>query len=272
MLGYRDTEGVLVNRKNDLRYISADHYVFGFAYQDNKNIQLTVEGFYKDYRHYPFSVRDSVSMASKGGDFGTFGDEEVTSDSKGRAYGAELLFRIKMLMGFNVLFSYTYVRSEFTGRTSAYIPSSWDNQNLINLTVSKRFKRNWYVGAKWKYLGGSPFTPYNLEISSLISAWDIRQQAYLDYSQFNSLRLKAYHQLDIRIDKEFYWKKWSLNIYADVQNVYNSKSIGPDTYIPETDANNNPLVDPADPTRYLLKAVPNEAGSIVPSVGIIIEF
>lgn len=272
MLGYRDSEGVLVNKQNDLRYISADHYVMGFAYQDNKNIQVTVEGFYKDYKHYPFSVVDSVSMASKGGDFGTYGDEEVSSDSKGRAYGAELLFRIKMLKGFNVLLSYTYVRSEFTGRTSEYLPSSWDNRSILNLTISKRFKYNWYVGAKWKFLGGSPFTPYDLEVSSLIAAWDVRNTAYLDYTKFNTLRLNAYHQLDLRVDKEWYWKKWSLNAYADVQNVYNSKAIGPDTYIPETDANNVNVVDPADPSRYLLKSVPNESGSIVPTVGIIISF
>ncbi len=272
MLGYRDSDGVLVNKRNNLRYISVDHYVFGFAYQDNKNYQVTVEGFYKDYRHYPFSVRDSVSMASKDADFGTYGDEEVTSTSKGRAYGAELLFRIKMLKGFNVLLSYTYVRSEFTAKTSAYIPSSWDNQHLVNLSVSKRFKGNWYIGAKWKLLGGAPFTPYDLEVSSLRAAWDVRKQAYIDYSQYNSLRLKAYHQLDLRVDKEWYWKKWSLNLYADVQNVYNSKAIGPDTYIPETDAGNQPIVDPADPSRYLLKAVPNESGSIVPTVGIIITF
>lgn len=269
-LGYRNSDGVLVNKDNGLRYISVNHYVLGFAYEDNKNIQVTVEGFYKGYQHYPFSVKDSISIASKGADFTTVGDEEVTSTSKGRAYGAEFLFRIKMLKGFNVLLSYTYVRSEFTGRTDNYIPSSWDNRNLINLTVSKHFKYNWYVGLKWKFLGGSPYTPYNLDESSLIAAWDVQNTAYLDYSRFNSLRLKPYHQLDVRIDKEFYWKKWSLNIYADVQNVYDSKSVGADFYTVATDDNGTPLIDPADPSRYVLKAIPNVTGSVLPSIGIII--
>jgi len=45
-----------------------------------------VEAFYKTYNDYPFSVTDSISIATKGGDFGTIGDEEVISTGKGRAY------------------------------------------------------------------------------------------------------------------------------------------------------------------------------------------
>lgn len=271
-LGYRDAAGELINKENGLKYISADHAVLGFAYQDNRYIQVTLEGFYKSYRHYPFSLSDSISLAGKGADFGTFGDEAVVSTSKGRAYGAELLFRIKMLKGFNVLASYTYVRSEFTGRTDDYIPSAWDNRHLVSITASKNFKRNWYIGLKWRYLGGVPYTPYDLALSSIIPAWDARGRAYPDYALFNTERLKAYHQLDLRVDKEFYWKKWSLNIYADVQNVYNFKAVGPDNFVQVTDDNGTPLTDPADPSRYLLKPLKNESGTIVPTLGIIIQF
>ena len=102
-------------------------------------------------------------MASKDGDFGTYGDEEVSSTSKGRAYGAELLFRIKMLKGFNVLLSYTYVRSEFTAKTSSYIPSSWDNRSTWSILPFRNVSNaTGILGAKWKLLGGSPFTPYDL--------------------------------------------------------------------------------------------------------------
>jgi hypothetical protein len=271
-LGYRDNNGTLVNKENGLRYITADHAVLGFGYTDNKHIQLTVEGFYKSYRHYPFSLTDSISLASKGTDFGTVGDEAVSSTSKGHSYGAELLFRIKMLKGFNVLISYTWVRSMFTGRDNTYAPSAWDNRNLVNLTFSKNFKRNWYVGLKWKYLGGAPYTPWDLEQSSLIAAWDVRGRTFPDYALFNTGRLKSYHQLDIRGDKEWYFKKWSLNLYVDIQNVYNSKATGPDNYIVATDENGQPLINTTDPSRYVLKAIPNSIGNILPTLGIILQF
>jgi len=89
-LGYRDTTGVLINKENNLKYILADHIIGGFEYIINRDSRVTLEGFYKDYKDYPFSVVDSISLANKGGDFGAIGDEEVTSTSQGRAYGFEI--------------------------------------------------------------------------------------------------------------------------------------------------------------------------------------
>jgi hypothetical protein len=270
-MGFRNEAGDLVNKTNGLKYISVDHAVLGIGFQDGKHFQLTLEGFYKNYRNYPFSVIDSVSLASKGADYDIFGNEPVSSTSKGRAYGAELLFRIKMLKGFNVLVSYTYVRSEFTGRNNIYIPSSWDNRNLLNIVFSKNFKGTWDVGFKWKLLGGAPYTPYDLDKSSLIAAWDVSGKPYLNYDEYNSKRSPLYQQLDIRLDKEFFFKKWSLDIYMDVQNVTKSKVIGQDNYILQTDADGNPLIDPADNSRYILKPIANESSVILPTIGLIIE-
>jgi hypothetical protein len=81
----------------------------------------------------------------------------------------------------------------------------------------------------------------------------------------------AYQQLDVRLDKTFFFKKWSIDIYADVQNVTNSKMKGQDNYILQTDDLGKPVVDPSDPSRYLLKAVKNESGTVLPTIGLIIE-
>ena len=49
----------------------------------------------------------------------------------------------------------------------------------------------------------------------------VNGQGILDYNNINSLRNPSFHQLDIRLDKKYYFKKWSLNIYLDIENVYN---------------------------------------------------
>jgi hypothetical protein len=85
-LGFRNNDGVLVNRENSIRYIAADHIVSGFEFRPDEQSSISVEGFFKNYSDYPFSVVDSIPLASKGGDFGVFGDEEVTSTSEGRSY------------------------------------------------------------------------------------------------------------------------------------------------------------------------------------------
>ncbi|MBN1388252.1 MAG: TonB-dependent receptor [Bacteroidales bacterium] len=271
-MGYADEDGTFINKENGLEFIKSDHIVAGFEYLPNESIQVTLEGFYKKYSDYPFSVRDSIPLASKSADFGTFGDEEVLSISEGRAYGIELLGRIKNFKGTNLVLSYTLVRSEFKGLEEEYIPTSWDNKHLFNLTATKKFKGDWEVGVKWRYIGGSPYTPWDLEKSSNKLAWDIQGRGYLDYALYNSERLKAFHQLDVRVDKAFYFNRWTLMLYADVQNVYNFKADQPPVLVRETDENNTPLTDPENPDRYLLKFIEGGVGNVLPTVGIIVEF
>jgi len=278
-LGFSNGTDQLINKKNGLKYISVDHLVAGLEYTPTNESLISLEGFYKYYRDYPFSVNDSIALANKGADYGTFGDEEVISKAEGRSYGAELLARHRNLWGFNVVLSYTLVRSEFKKfdesliLTSDYISTAWDNGHLLNLTATREFKNNWQVGFKWRYVGGSPYTPFDTYKTSLISAWNVRGREYLDYSRFNSLRLDSFHQLDIRIDKQYFYNKWSLMLYLDIQNVYNFKSDEPDKFIPQTDANGNFIVDPDNPDRYLMKTIVSDgAGTILPSIGLIIQF
>jgi len=278
-LGFSNAAGELVNKSNGLKYIKSDHIVFGGEWLPNESSRLSVEGFLKLYNNYPVSLIDSVSIASKGADYGTFGDEPVKSVGKGRAYGAEFLYRNKSLLGFNTLISYTLVRSESAkmdgnlNPTSGFIPTSWDNEHLISVTATRTFKRGWDFGFKWRLVGGAPYTPYDLQTSALIDVWNTRNQAVLDYGKFNTLRLGVFHQLDVRVDKMFYFSKWTLNLYVDVQNIYNFKGEAADNYVTEFDTNGNPITNPTDPTRYLLKKLKNDgSGTILPTIGIIIEF
>ena len=279
-MGYKDSAGVYVNRENGLKYIVVNHLVSGFEYRPDNNTQISVEGFYKYYTDYPFSVADSIPLASKGADFGVFGDEEVISVAEGRAYGFEILGRWQNLLGFNTVLSYTYVRSEFKDlraeNSERYIPTSWDNRHLLNLTATRTFKSNWYAGFKWRFVGGAPYTPYDEEVSSIREAWDAQGGPYLDYSRYNELRLKSFHQLDIRVDKQYYFTKWSINFYIDVQNVYNFKSEEPDRLVRtsfEDPTINDVYLDPSGIERYELENLKSAgAGAILPTVGIIVEF
>ncbi len=267
-LGFRNSAGNLVNKQNNLTYISADHLVAGIEYQRNRDARFTLEGFFKSYRNYPFSIIDSISLANKGADYGTYGDEEVRSLSKGRAYGMEVLWQERNLAGFNLILSYTLVRSEFQNPGDRFIPSAWDNRHIINFTASRKLKGNWDIGTKWRFVGGSPYTPYDLEKSSLITAWQANSQGYLDYTRFNQERLSNFHQLDIRVDKSFFFKRWTMMLYMDIQNVYNFKAESQNILVRQTDDAGNPIIAG---NKYQLKEIQNLGGTALPSVGIIIE-
>lgn len=272
-LGYKDTSGVLINKKNNLKYIRSDHYVGGLEYQPNPQARFTIESFVKNYSNYPFSIRDSISIASKGSDFGTFGDEEIRSTGKGRAYGLEFLFQHRKLAGTDVTLSYTLVRSEFLDKNNKYVPSAWDNKHILNLLVRRQFKYNVDIGAKWRFVGGSPYTPVDLQKSELVEAWDNSGFAYKDYSRFNTSRLKPFHQLDIRVDKSFFYSSWSIIAYLDIQNLYNFQADSQPEYLLARDSNGEPIMQGTTPERYQLKQLDRSGGgTVLPTFGIIVEF
>lgn len=272
VLGYRDKSGTLVNKENDVKYIQSKHLVAGFEYNTSSNTKFTLEGFYKFYRNYPASVVNKVSLANLGADFGTIGNEAVVSTSKGRSYGLEFLLQQKLIKGFFGIMSVTVVRSEFTNDDKTYLPSSWDNKFILSFTAGKKFKRNWEIGARWRLLGGQPYTPYSLALSSVKQNWDIYGQGVTDFTQVNANRLSPFHQLDLRIDKKYYFKKWNLNWYIDIQNLYNFKAQNQPYLLLQRDAEGKPLTDPNNSNNYLLKELSNTSGQILPTVGIIVEF
>jgi hypothetical protein len=272
-LGFRSNSGTLVNDSLGIKYISADHVVLGLEYQPKSNTKFSLEGFYKYYRDYPFSIKDSVALASKGTEFGAVGDEPLLPISKGRAYGFEILARSSDFFKTNIILTYTFVRSEFTDYDNQYIPSAWDNRHLVNVTVGRKFKHNWEVGAKWRFAGGQPYTPWDMDKSSLVAAWDAQGRGYLDYSAFNTLRLTSFNQLDIRVDKGFYFKKWSLMFYLDIQNILNFKAQQPDLLVnTQEDGSVVKYVDQQGQERYELRTIDNKAGTILPAIGIMVDF
>ena len=272
VLGYRSsTTGELVNRNNNLEYIRSQHLVGGFEFRMEKNSRITIEGFYKKYDQYPFLLEDSISLANLGADFGVIGNAPVNSTSKGRIYGLEFLLQQKLYNGFYGLLSYTWVRSEFTDKFGRYKPSSWDNQHLVSLTGGKKFGKNWELGVRWLFTGGSPYTPFNVSETVRRENWDVRPYGVPDYNQLNTARVSAYHQLDLRIDKKYFFKHWSLDVYFDVQNAYNHVTEFQDNIDVERDANGQPVVDPVDSDYYVPNFIQSTSGSVLPTIGVIIE-
>jgi hypothetical protein len=262
----------LVNKTNGVTYIQSDHIVAGLEFQPKTATKITIEGFHKWYGNYPFSLDDSISLANLGSDFGVIGNEPVTSISKGRSYGIEFFAQQKLTNSIYGIISYTFVRSEFEDKNGNLIPSSWDNRHILNLTAGKKFKNDWEFGAKFRFFGGPPYTPFDIATSSLKVNWDVTQQGILDYNRLNTERLPISHGLDVRLDKKWFFEKWSLNAYLDIQNIYNFQSETPSYLDVVKDAQGNPLTDPNNPAAYQTRLIPNTAGTLLPSIGIMVDF
>ena len=278
VLGYRE-DGILVNRENNIRFIQADHLVAGFEWNTATSSKITVEGYYKWYEDYPFLLRDSITLANLGGDFGVIGNEPAISRSSGRTYGMEFLFQQRLYKGFYGIGSYTLGVSEFEDKNGNFVPTSWDARHIVNITLGKKFKKDWEVGINWRFQTGLPYTPPT-EDAGLVQVWNVANRALPDFDQINTLRAPASNTLDIRVDKKWFFEKWSLNIYVDVENVTANTVAIPTVVLDRPlDENNTPIGSgvianpeaPIDEQRYLLKELAPGVGVPIPSIGLMVE-
>ena len=268
-LGFKGEEGEYVNRHLD--YISVSQESLGLSWTPNENMELSVEGFYKLYGHMPFSLSDQIPLSCKGNDYGTIGNEALSSEAKGRSYGVELMFKWLLTQKLNLSSSLTIFRSEFKdGEQGSYVPSAWDNRFILNMSGTYNFPKHWSLGAKVSCIGGSPYTPYDVEKSSLVEAWNVQGRAYYDYSRYNQERLPVFGQLDVRVDKTFYLKKCMLGFYLDIQNITASKLRQPDALM-STGQIENPSA-PLSEQRYVMKSIRQESGTLLPTLGITFEY
>lgn len=269
VLGFKGEEGEYVNRHLD--YISVSQESLGLSWTPNENMELSVEGFYKLYGHMPFSLSDQIPLSCKGNDYGTIGNEALSSEAKGRSYGVELMFKWLLTQKLNLSSSLTIFKSEFKdGEQGSYVPSAWDNRFILNMSGTYNFPKHWSLGAKVSCIGGSPYTPYDVEKSSLVEAWNVQGRAYYDYSRYNQERLPVFGQLDVRVDKTFYLKKCMLGFYLDIQNITASKLRQPDALM-STGQIENPSA-PLSEQRYVMKSIRQESGTLLPTLGITFEY
>jgi hypothetical protein len=270
IIGYR-VGNALVNRDR-IDYIRNRMVAAGFQYNKGQETKITVEGFYKHYSNYPFALNDSISLANLGVDFAVVGNEPVSSFGRGRAYGAEFLIQRRSRTGLYGIASYTLAWSQFEDKRGQFVESSWDSRHTVSLTAGKKLKKNWEIGAKWRFVTGRPYTPDDIARSMQVQYWDVRGIALPDYNRLNSARLSNFNQFDIRVDKVWYKKKWSLDLYFDIQNFFNAKFYGPETLIAAQDNQGNLIKDPNNPGSYQSEFLPNESGTVLPTIGIILDF
>ena len=273
VLGFRDINNNYINKGTD--YISSIHYVTGIEYIPSESTRFTGEIFYKKYNNVAISINKGVSLSNLGADFNILGNEPVISDGLGKSYGFELFAQQKLTDRFSGILSYSYFKSEYTNINNTYIPSAWQNTHLISITGGYKFKNNWELGIKFRYQGGTPYTPYDMNLSKINFA--TLGVGVLDYTKINSQTNQPYHSSDMRVDKKYNYKKTTLDFYIDITNWYGAKSVAPPFYVFTANGDGsfkttdgNPLKK--DGSNAIPKLFDNNQVFVTPTFGFIWEF
>ncbi len=143
--------------------------------------------------------------------------ERLINGGTGRIYGFELLARRALTERFFGWVAYTFSRSQRRDRPDAPL-RLFDNDQTHILTVIGSYKlpAGWELGARFRFASGNPLTPITGARRD-----DLTDVFIPTFGPVNSQRLPNFHQLDIRVDKNFIFERWSLDLYVDLTNAYN---------------------------------------------------
>ncbi|MEJ5305310.1 MAG: TonB-dependent receptor [Ignavibacteria bacterium] len=242
---------VAYDQNRNLKPIDVKQYILGFDYLIREDTQIKIETFIKNYSDYPTSLtRPYLVLANTGAgfagsddNFSSFGLDPLVSAGSGFARGVEFSIQKKMseipLYG---IFSLTYSKSDFKSLDGFTRSSNFDQNWLINLSGGYRFNMYWEVSTRFRFASGRPYTPF-----------DDNGIQYVN--DLNSKRLKSIHSLDVRVDRRWIFKNWTLITYIDIQNIYNRRNLSGIRWDPRTRT--------VDETSSI---------GILPSIGISAEF
>jgi TonB family protein len=205
---YQETDAVFGTP--NLRSNRSVHYSVGVEQGLTRHIDLSVEGFYKDLTN---------QVARGPSDSGGYLYNNLGT---GSVVGVETLIKFKPDERFFGWVAYTLSRSVRRDAPGApeYLFQYDQTHNLIMLG-SYRLGRGWEFGARFRIVSGPLDTPTVARPSlPALYAADAGSYVALQGKPYTA-RLPLFHQLDLRVDKRWQFKAWSLSAYLDVQNVYN---------------------------------------------------
>ncbi len=180
----------------------ANHYGAGIEQEFTRQIEVSVEGFFRQYDRRVVQGLGNVG--------------------EGRAFGIETLVRYKPDAHFFGFLAYTLSRSvRKDGPDEPEKLFNFDQTHILTAVGSYRLGRGWEIGARFRYVSGSLTTPQTYGF------YDATVGAYLPLAGFppSSQRNPAFHQLDIRVDKSWQLGVVKLSAYLDIYNVYNQANV-----------------------------------------------
>jgi outer membrane receptor for ferrienterochelin and colicin len=205
----------LTPNNRNLKTQTAAHFIGGVEWLLRENLRVRVEAYQKNYDNLVVQPLLPTQNFSLSGNYFNTGS--------GVARGFEISVQ-KALTGFlsgQASYSFTSSRRRFTADGIEF-PSDFERPHQLTLIGITRFY-GFSVAAKYRVASGLPYTrrtPVRISLNPVVYFQRIAQA-----SDINALRLPEFASLDVRAEKRFDFKRWSLAPYIDYFNITNHRSI-----------------------------------------------
>ena len=122
------------------------------------------------------------------------------------------------------------------------------------------------------FSGGLPYTPVALSQSLLIENWETFNAPIPNYGMLNTERNGAFHQVDVRLDRKWFFDRWSLDVFFDLQNLTGAAPPQPDQLdVVRDPATGRPIPSTTNPGSYDPRFISTATGAVLPGLGMIVE-
>jgi hypothetical protein len=208
----------------DLKQSTSDHYILGLEHQIDQSTLIKLDTYYKTFDDLAISRQDKDTV------YPTLTEEQYqalprfTNDADGDAYGFEVFLNKSFSEGWYGWLSAAYSETRrYNKLTKEDFKYTYDQPWIINLVSSHELNENWTLGFKWRYQSGQLITP-------VIGAGPSTNSDYPDlvdpiYGDLNSKRLADSHKLDVRLDRNYQYRTWNMDLYVEALNVYNQTNV-----------------------------------------------
>lgn len=222
-------------------------------------LQLTQEaygGYLSNLQDYEFAAASESDPVEE--------LEDVIAQVTGWAYGLETMLKLDPELRMFGWAAYTLSRSTRNYEVGGHAPSNWDQRHILNVVLGYRISDKWNFGGRVHYHTGRPWTA------------PVDNQSTIDAlaSNRNNARLPAFFQLDLRVERNWRFPNWQLDLFLDVTNATYSREIFQCT------AGESGLVDDntlrskmafaaaVDPSKGVAKCTAQGFRYVVPSLGL----
>jgi hypothetical protein len=191
------------------------HYGLGYEFKPTRLWSIDSELYYVDRRDVVVFTPDIIMN-----DDGTFSSVNFQNTGRRASYGLEAIIKREISSTVFGWLSYTYSKARQTNRSGEnWFPTTFDQPHVLNAVASWKPGGGWELGARIQVASGRPG-------ARIIGAtFDADRGNYEELSTGNrDVRIPTFMQLDVRAEKTWLFKLWSISAYLDVINATNREN------------------------------------------------
>lgn len=188
----------------------ATHVVTGVTHRPSDGMTFAVDAYVKSYRGLRTLVEEGAKRPSG----------ELRSTRERLARGVELEADIRRPRGYaTAVLSFSRATARLEPGAAMYA-DDFDYRVVGSLSGARELGRSWTLGAKWQFVGGRPYTAYEVR-DSRTGAFEVVPGSGVR----NGERYPSYQRLDVQLTRRVEWAGREAGAFLELRNALNRRNV-----------------------------------------------